>query len=198
VQRSVGDKVEIAMAERAVQRGAGQPEQVFVLYDGRRYEGVPGQPDWRIVEFREHGIPVRLPEATAGKRTRIEIRSTASLLGSAEPRDRAELAWRIAVPIMAVVLTILAVPLSRLRPRQGRFARVAYAVLAYFLYSNLLAAARVWIQKDAPAGQFGLWWVHLVPLALAAWLLWRELHPGGAWRWPWPVRRRAAAPATAR
>ena len=67
VQRSVGDKIEVAMAEKAVQRGAGQPEQMFILFDGRRYEGVPGTPNWRIVEFREHGIPVRLPEAKAGK-----------------------------------------------------------------------------------------------------------------------------------
>ena len=56
VQRNVGDKLEIAMAERAVQRGAGQAEQTFVLFDGRRYEGVPGTPTWRVIEFREHGI----------------------------------------------------------------------------------------------------------------------------------------------
>ncbi len=181
VQRTDGDRVEIAMAERAVQRGAGQPEQMFVLYDGRRYEGVPGTPNWRIVEFREHGIPVRLPDARVGQ-GRVETRSTASLLASDEPKDRAELAWRIAVPVMALVLTVLAVPLARLRPRQGRFARVGYAVVAYFLYSNLLAAVRVWIQKESPGGDLGMWWVHLLPLLLAAWLLWRELHPGRTWR----------------
>jgi lipopolysaccharide export system permease protein len=96
---------------------------------------------------------------------------------------------------MALVLMVLAVPLARLQPRQGRFARVAYAVLAYFIYSNLLAAARVWIQKDSPAGQLGLWWVHLLPLALAGWLLWQELHPRPAWRLPWMRRPRNAAAA---
>jgi lipopolysaccharide export system permease protein len=190
VQRSAGDKIEVAMAERAVQRGAGQPEQMFILYDGRRYEGVPGAPNWRIVEFREHGIPVRLPDAKTGK-SKIEMKSTATLLGSEDPKDRAELAWRTAVPVMALVLMVLAVPLARLRPRQGRFARVAFAVLAYFVYSNLLAAARVWIQKDSPAGQLGLWWVHLLPLAMAGWLLWQELHPSPAWRMPWSRRPRA-------
>ena len=55
------------MAKRAEQRGAGQMEQEFILYDGRRYEGVPGSPEWRVVEFREHGIPVRLPEQRPGK-----------------------------------------------------------------------------------------------------------------------------------
>lgn len=193
VQRVDGDKIEVAMAERAVQRGAGQPEQLFILYDGRRYEGVPGTPNWRIVEFKEHGIPVRLPEAKAGK-SKIEMKSTAALFASEDPKDRAELAWRTAVPVMALVLMALAVPLARLRPRQGRFARVGLAVLAYFLYSNLLAAVRVWIQKDTPAGQFGLWWVHAIPLLLAAWLLWRELHPGKPWRMPW--HRRAAAAGT--
>ncbi len=194
VQRSAGDKIEVAMAERAVQRGAGQPEQMFILYDGRRYEGVPGTPNWRIVEFQEHGIPVRLPEAKAGK-SKIEMKATATLMASADPKDRAELAWRTAVPVMALVLMVLAVPLARLRPRQGRFARVGYAVLAYFLYSNMLAAVRVWIQKDSPGGQLGLWWVHLVPLLIAAWLLWSELHPRKPWRMPWH-RRPASAAAT--
>ncbi|HET7202053.1 MAG TPA: LPS export ABC transporter permease LptF [Steroidobacteraceae bacterium] len=196
VQRNVGDKMEIAMAERAVQRGAGQAEQLFILYSGRRYEGAPGAANWRIVEFREHGIPVQLPDTRTAK-DKSEMKSTPALLDSIEPRDRAELAWRTAVPVMAVVLMVLAVPMSRLRPRQGRFARVGLAVLAYFLYSNLLAAARVWIQKDAPGGQLGLWWVHLLPLLIAGWLLWHEMHPGSrlspaAWPALWRKRRAAA------
>jgi lipopolysaccharide export system permease protein len=180
-QRRDGARVEIAVAERAEQRGAGQPEQLFVLFDGRRYEGVPGSREWRIVEFAEHGIPVRMPEFTP-KKERRELRPTRDLLGSGDGPDRAELAWRIAVPVMAAVLMALAVPLARLRPRQGRFARVGAAVLAYFIYSNLVAAVRVWIEKDSPGGAWGLWWVHLLPLALAAWLLWREERPGPLWR----------------
>jgi lipopolysaccharide export system permease protein len=195
VQRNAGDKIEIAMARRAVQRGAGQQEQLFVLFDGRRYEGIPGEADWRIVEFREHGIPVSLPSTKAAK-DRPEMRPTRALLGTDDPREKAELGWRIAVPLMALTLMVLAVPMSRLRPRQGRFARVALAVLAYFLYSNLLAAVRVWIEKDSAGGQFGYWWAHLVPLAIAGFLLWRELNPGvrllpASWRWP--VRTKAAA-----
>jgi len=181
VQRRSGERLEIAVAERAEQRGAGLAEQVFVLFDGRRYEGVPGEREWRIVEFAEHGIPVRLPEFKP-KRERRELKSTRALAESAEGPDRAELAWRFAVPVMAAVLMVLAVPLARLRPRQGRFARVGIAVLAYFVYSNLVATVRVWIEKDSPGGAFGLWWVHLLPLVAAAWLLWREERPGPLWR----------------
>jgi lipopolysaccharide export system permease protein len=190
VQRRVGERVEVAIAERAVQRGAGLAEQEFVLYDGRRYEGVPGSKEWRIVEFREHGIAVRLPEVRAKKQKR-DVASTSELRASSEPRDRAELAWRRAVPAMLLTLAVLAVPLARLRPRQGRFARVGIAVIAYFAYSNLLAAARVWVEKDEPIGAFGLWWVHLAPIALAAWLLWREARPGTL------LQRRASRQASA-
>jgi lipopolysaccharide export system permease protein len=187
VQRRVEDRLEVAVAERAEQRGAGQAEQLFVLHNGRRYEGVPGALEWRVVEFAEHGIPVRMPEYSSGKE-RHSLKATRALIGSDAGPDRAELAWRIAVPVMAAVLMVLAVPLAKLQPRQGRFARVGYAVLAYFLYSNLVAAVRVWIEKDSPGGTYGLWWTHLPPLALAAWLLWREERPAPLWR-----RRRAGA-----
>jgi len=185
VQRRVDERLEIAVAERAEQRGAGQAEQLFVLHNGRRYEGEPGDLEWRVVEFAEHGIPVRMPEYSTRKERR-ELKPTSALLGSDTGPDRAELAWRIAVPLMAAVLMVLAVPLAKLRPRQGRFARVGFAVLAYFIYSNLVAAVKVWIEKDSPGGAFGLWWVHLLPLVVAAWLLWRDERPGPLWR-----RRRA-------
>jgi len=181
VQRRVGERLEIAVARRAEQRGAGQPEQLFVLFDGRRYEGVPGSREWRSVEFAEHGIRIRMPDYIA-KRERRELKPTRALLGSQAGPDRAELAWRIAVPVMAAVLVALAVPLAKLRPRQGRFARVGVAVLAYFVYSNLVAAVRVWIEKESPGGDWGLWWTHLLPLLLAALLLWRDERPGPLWR----------------
>ena len=189
VQRRIKERLEIAVAERAIQRGAGQADQMFVLFDGRRYEGVPGTRNWRMVEFKEHGIPVRLPDLKT-KRNKGELKSTGALRESTQPGDKAELAWRTAVPVMAFVLMVLAVPLAKLQPRQGRFARIGLAVLAYFFYSNLLSAVRVWIQKGTPAGQLGLWWVHLLPLLLAAWLVWRDERPGPWWRW-----RRTGSPA---
>jgi lipopolysaccharide export system permease protein len=173
VQRRVGDRVEIAVAERAEQRGAGQSEQLFVLHDGRRYEGVPGALEWRVVTFKEHGIPVRLPEVKA-KSEKLSLKPTRALIGSPDAADRSELAWRTAVPVMALALMLLAVPLSKLKPRQGRFARVGFAVLAYFVYSNLVAAVRVWIEKGSPGGALGMWWVHLLPIGVAALLVWRD------------------------
>ncbi len=181
VQRRDGDRVELAVAERAQQRGAGLSEQLFVLFNGRRYEGVPGSPEWRVVEFKEHGVPVRLPEMKT-RDEKLSIRSTIELLKQKGNGERSELAWRTAMPLMALVLMLLAVPLAKLAPRQGRFSRVGFAILAYFLYSNLLAAVRAWMEKGNPGGAFGMWWVHMLPLLAAAWLIWRDERPGRLWR----------------
>jgi lipopolysaccharide export system permease protein len=174
IERREGDKVEIAVASRAVHRIEDEGRlHVVVLYDGERYDGVPGEPTFRKLRFAEHGIPVRIPDPDAGK-LRPEAKSMSTLLASSDPRDRSELQWRISLPLMVLVLALLAVPLSALRPREGRYARVALAILAYFVYSNMISAARVWIEKGQVDPRLGVWWVHLVVAAFALYLLHRQ------------------------
>jgi lipopolysaccharide export system permease protein len=86
--------------------------------------------------------------------------STAQLLASADPKLKAELHWRIGLPVMTLVLTVLAVPLGRLRPRQGRYAHVWIAVLVFALYANLALAGRTWLAHGRIPAALGLWWVH--------------------------------------
>jgi lipopolysaccharide export system permease protein len=171
-ERAVGGKLEIWTAKRAIQQGIGQQQQAFVLYEGQRYEGVPGSGEFRTIEFAEGGIPVSLPEvATASGK--IEYQTTRSLLESTAPPARAELQQRLAAPVMALVLVMIAVPLSRLRPRQGRYTKVGYFILVYLLYKGLLVIAGDSMARGTVAGWLGMWWVHGLGLGLAAWLWWR-------------------------
>lgn len=166
-------ELEIWVATRAEQRGAGQADQMFVLYDGEHYKGVPGRGDWQITQFAEGGYPIRLGEIN-GRAGKAGMKPTSDLLQSTDPRDRAELQWRISTPVMALILMLIAVPLARLRPRQGRFGRIGFAILVYFLYSQLLAAGRAWIEGGAVPEWFGMTWVHAVAIGLGLWLLSRE------------------------
>ena len=174
VKRSEGSRIEIAVA-RLARHHVSQNGllHTLVLEQGRRYEGVPGSREFRITQFEEHGIPVRLPEV-AGGASRVELKPTRALLASPDPEDRAELQWRLSIPLMALTLTLLAVPLARLRPRQGRYARMGLAILLYFIYSNLLAAAKVWVARGVVPEVLGLWWVHAALVALALLALFRE------------------------
>jgi lipopolysaccharide export system permease protein len=160
VQRSRGNVLEIALAQRATHSfSEGGDIQVITLYDGERYEGIPGERRFRIVRFAENTIPVRLP-AMSGGVMKLDGVSTRELLHSDKPDLRGELHWRLALPIMAIVMGLIAVPLARLRPRQGRYARVGYAILIFFVYIELAIAGKVWLVRGVTPEWLGLWWVH--------------------------------------
>jgi len=167
VERNQGAEVEVALAERA--RHAVTPDgmtHILTLYDGERFEGVPGSAQFRIVRFAEHVVPVQVPPSSDVIKS-LEARATPSLLHSADAAARAELHWRISMPIMCMVLALLAVPLARLRPRQGRYARVWIAVVIFFLYYALASAGKTWIARGTAPELLGLWWTHAVVLVLA-------------------------------
>jgi lipopolysaccharide export system permease protein len=73
--------------------------------------------------------------------------------------------------LITVVLGLIAVPLARLRPRQGRHARVVWAVLLFAVYAGLLSAGRTLLERGETPRPLGLWWVHAVALLLAAGVL---------------------------
>jgi lipopolysaccharide export system permease protein len=174
IERREGEKVEIAVASRAIHRIEEDGRlHVIVLFDGERYDGVPGEANFRKLRFAEHGIPIRIPDPDAGRR-RSESKTTAELLASTDPKDASELQWRVSLPFMVLLLAFLAVPLSALKPREGRYARIALAILVYFAYANLIATVRIWIEKGQLDPGLGLWWVHLLLLAFALYLLHRQ------------------------
>ncbi|WP_297834280.1 LPS export ABC transporter permease LptF [Pseudomonas sp.] len=62
--------------------------------------------------------------------------STAMLIASTAPQDKAELQWRETRGVSAILLALLAVPLSRTAPRKGRFSTLLpiatlFAVIFY-------------------------------------------------------------------
>jgi lipopolysaccharide export system permease protein len=176
VQRRVGDKVEVVVAERAEQRGAGDAQQTFILYNGERYEGIPGSAEFRIVTFGEHGLPVTLPALEASG-ARIDAKPTALLLSSDDPKDSAEFQKRLSAPLMTFVLAILAVPLARLRPRQGRYANMGLALLAFFIYVLATRLAGVWVERATIPSALGVWWVHVLAMGVALWMLFKQDPP---------------------
>jgi lipopolysaccharide export system permease protein len=174
-------RFEIWTATRAEQRGAGQSEQTFVLYDGERYEGVPGEGEFRRIQFSEGGIPIQLGETTSGT-LKTEMKTTSQLLASNDTADLAELHWRVSTPLSAVLLMLMAVPLSRLRPRQGRFGKIGVAILVYFIYSQSLIAGKTWLEGGVVPEFLGLWWIHAIAFAAGAALLAKQNPPGRARR----------------
>jgi lipopolysaccharide export system permease protein len=175
VHRREGERnvVIVADAARRIVNAAGDRLN-FVLSGGRRYEGTPGQANFRMMEFREHGIPVRR-SSEESRTLPIEAIPTRQLFGSAIPAERAELEWRLSGPISLFVLVVLAVPLSRSSPRDGRYARLGVALLVYITYVNLLSIGRVWVESSRVPDWLGMWWVHASFGLLGVYLFAREI-----------------------
>ena len=167
VERDRGPVVEVALAQRA--RHSVSPDgstHTITLYDGERHEGQPGSPEFRIMHFTEYTIPIQVP-LVSGVVKNLEAQPSRALLESSDLNKRGELHWRVAMPVSCIVLTLLAVPLSRLRPRQGRYAKVWVAIVIYFLYQNLITVGKVWIARGTVPEIAGLWWTHAVVVLLA-------------------------------
>jgi lipopolysaccharide export system permease protein len=174
VQSRLGHKVTVIVAEEAEQRN--DPEtarKVLTFKNGRRYEGEPGTKEFRIMRFSEHGIPFAASESSASE-TSLESLTVTELLAMPGVAAIAELQWRLSVPITLLVLTLIAVPLSRSRPRQGRYNNLVAAILLYIIYANLLGAAKVWLEQGAVPQWLGLWWVHGGFLLLAVIMLMQQ------------------------
>jgi len=161
MQRQVsGGQIEVVIAERGEQvESDDEDTRLLVLHDGRRYEGVPGTTEFRVVEFAEHGIPYQLPSLDAPD-PRPRAMPFSRLMGSNELEHIAEMQWRIGIPLSTIILAILAVPLSHSRPRAGRYGRLGIGLLVFIIYLNMLSAAKAWIEQATISPALGLWWVH--------------------------------------
>ncbi len=161
-------------------------DRFLVLQDGRRYEGTPGSPEFRVTVFERYAVRIETAESKATGR-QIKGVSTAELLANPIPQHLAEFTWRCGLPIMAVILALAAIPLSFVNPRMGRSLNYVFAILLYMTYSNALSISQAWIAQGKLAPTLGFWIVHAVMLLLTAALFSRRAFALGWPRMPWPA-----------
>ncbi|TRX76343.1 LPS export ABC transporter permease LptF [Pseudomonas mangiferae] len=173
----------VLLAERGRQVIQPDGSRYLILENGFRYDGNPGSADYRAVQYDTYGLLLPKPEVSSeiGEREAVP---THELIGSDNPRYQAELQWRMSIPLLVFIVTLLAVPLARVNPRQGRFLKLLPAVLLYMGYLALLIAARGQLDKGKLPMALGLWWVHVLFLLIGLLLLyWEPL------RLKWAARR---------
>ncbi len=135
----------------------------LILENGFRYDGQPGEGDYVVTHFKEHGM--RLTDhALLSSNRRHKERSTMELWESWKSYDVAEFQGRVSTIIASILLAALALPLSKTSARQGRYTKLGLALLIYIIYTNLLNASGVWVEREKISYALGLWWVHGVML----------------------------------
>lgn len=161
----------VAKNGKIVRKGG---DRYLELYDGYRYEGLPGDLDFRVMQFAEYGQLLSEPQDEVRRRLKVEAKSTSDLLGSSDAKDRAALQWRLSLPLLVPIVTIIALALSRTDHRRGRYVKMLPAIVVYLVYLLSLSAARSMVEEQQIPASIGIWWVHALFLVAALLLFYAD------------------------
>jgi len=167
----------ITVSRRGYREIAGNGDRMVVLLDGRRYEGVPGNLDFKVMNFERYAMQVETRE-TQAEETSTKAMSTFGLILAPSNPHQAELLWRIGLPIAAFVLALLAIPLSFVNPRASRSVNLLFALFAYMVYANVLSIVQAWVSQGRVSFNVGWWVVHAGMLGMLGLLFYRRIRVG--------------------
>jgi lipopolysaccharide export system permease protein len=151
--------VDLAVSARNVTLDTGLDYMLFE--NGSHYIGVPGESDYQIIDYAEYGVVVPAPR-DKNYPLRVQALSTKTLWNSDNLEHKAELDWRITLPVATLIIVMMALPLSQTTPRGGRYSKLALGILIYLVYSNLLGVGKASIAKGVVPYWVGTSWVHVL------------------------------------
>jgi lipopolysaccharide export system permease protein len=171
----------VMVAQSGFQETAANGDRFLVLSNGRRYEGEPGSPEYKISEFERYAMRIEVSEA-AERAPTTKTMSTLDLLRDRTPRNLGELSWRIGIPASALILCLLAIPLSFVNPRAGRSINIMLAILVYMIYSNMLSIMEASLTQSRVDVVTGMWGVHAFMVLLMMAMFYHRMSVFSLWR----------------
>ncbi len=200
VNTTQNGRASIVVAKEGTMEFNAAGDKFLVLSKGRRYDGTPTQADFQMMEFEKYGLLVsRQAQAVVGDKSARTL-PLSQLIAAPTGANLGELLWRIALPLMAVLLLLIAIPLGFVNPRGGRSSNVLIALLMYVFYSNMISVFQAGVVQGRMSLALGWWPMHVLALATIAMLFsWRlntnsRYHPLALWA---IVKRMIFAPKAA-
>jgi lipopolysaccharide export system permease protein len=187
VNTSQNGRTSVVVAKEGTTELDSRGDKFLVLKDGRRYDGSPSQPDFRLMEFERYGVLVSRQSQGATGDTSTRSLSTRALLRNRNNFNMGELLWRIALPFMCLLLMLVAIPLGFVNPRAGRSANLMIALFLFVVYSNMISIFQAAVVQQKLSLAVAWWPLHLLGLIMiAAMFSWRlkinsRYHPLVVW-----------------
>lgn len=136
--------------------------------DGVLYQDIFNQNSSFVSYFGELSVPINNSKNT------ISGLSLSKLFDFSIKSSKSQTQWNLSIPLTIFVLLIYAVNFSKVEPRQGRFSVLVPSIFIYILYLSLLILARDSFDEGSIASQNYIWYVHLIFLLFAIFLLFRK------------------------
>lgn len=166
----------LIVATKGVIEVANNGDRFLVLEQGRRYEGTPGKLEYRTMEFDRYAIRLESrADQPIGER-RAKTLTLLQLVSDPSPLHLGEIMWRVGLPIVALLVALLAIPLAFVNPRVGRSFNLIVAVLLFAVYLNVFNTVRTYVQQGRLEFSIGVWLVHALVLALVLMLFTRRVY----------------------
>lgn len=131
----------VVVASTGELQGLSNGDQLLTLKNSTRYEGTATMADFRIAHFEKYTAYLGYQDVNSSEKL-MQRATFSSLINDKSPEAQAELQWRFALVLAVPLMAMLAVPMSSVNPRQGRFAKVIPAVLLYLIYFLLQSSLK--------------------------------------------------------
>ncbi|WP_153144799.1 LPS export ABC transporter permease LptF [Dechloromonas sp. H13] len=177
-------KLGVVMSDTGYQEFAPNGDRFVVLEHGRRYEVEPGTPEFKVMEFERYKVRTEDGQAKPAERSPNRLPITELVLDDSN-QARGELLWRIGMPVSAIILALMAIPLSYVNPRAGRSANMLIAILIYAIYSNMISVSQAWVAQGKLSFWVGVWAAHALMLVPLVALFYKRI----VVQMPWQRRR---------
>lgn len=175
-------KLGVMVSRRGFTEIAPNGDKFLVMVNGRRYEGDPGRLDYKLMDFERYAVRVQQKSDRAEPESSPKQLSTAQLLQQRSNPNKGEFLWRIGLPLSALTLSLLAIPLAFVNPRVGRSVNLLLAFLIYLVYSNCISISQAWVAQGKVGFHTAWWLVHVAMVLLLLGLFFRRLAVNSVFR----------------
>jgi lipopolysaccharide export system permease protein len=178
IQSRERGRMGVTVAHQGNVKSVENGDSFLFLERGKRYEGLPGDADFRMTTFDSYAVRIP-PQAIVERGPSPRTMRVSQLFRDPVPRNMGEWVWRLGYPFSALILCLLAVPLSYVNPRAGRSLNVVFAILIYVAYNNFVGLSEGWVSRAKLGYWEGILAVHGTMLGVMALFFWQRF------RGPW-------------
>lgn len=156
----------IMIAENGYLSKRKDGSQIVNFGKGTYYEWTTHLSDFRITYFKNYQMIIHPQLITQNTKTPEQM-SIYSLWNSSHTDARSEFHWRLTMITSVIIMALLAVPLSVVKPRQNRTLNMLPAILLYLIFFLLQSSLRYNTAQGKLDPLLWLWMVNGIYLFLA-------------------------------
>ena len=182
----------VALAREGTVRIDERGDKLLQLYDGRRYDGMPGSPEFRIMDFERYTVIIASNTKELAENKSARVLATVDLITDPTPNNLAELLFRISAPMTCLMQMLLAIPLGFVNPRRGRTLNLMIALLLAVTYFNATNIMQAMVAQGKTSFATSWWPLHAAAGTLIVLLFFWRNNPNMRWHpsaWLTLVRR---------